>query len=181
MWINGVSGSGKSALAAVLAGRGLPAIDADEDPALAGWVDEDGRPVAESQTDADWLRQHLWVWHPERLDELIGAPGSADAGTVYVCGNAANDAELWDRFARVVLLVVDEPTMLARLDDPARDNDFGRSPDERALCVEWLPSFQRERLALGAIPIDASQPLEQVADAVIRIATPGPGATSPHT
>lgn len=162
--ITGVSGSGKSTIASVLTARGALAVDADEDPALTSWVDLDGNPATTFGHDAEWLLRHRWVWNPARLDELIAAAGPA---TLFLCGNAANDTDLWDRFDRVILLVVDEPTMLARIDDPRRDNDFGRSPDERALCCEWRSGFHAECLARGAIPIDAGLPLDQVADAIL--------------
>lgn len=162
--ITGMSGAGKSALARLLAARGARAVDADDDPLLAWWVDEDGVAVTEAGTDAAWLARHRWEWNPDRLDAVIAAAG---AQTLFVCGSTANDMELWDRFARVYLLVVDEPTMLARLDDPRRDNDFGRSPDERALLREWLPGFHAACLARGAVPVDASLPLERVADAIL--------------
>jgi hypothetical protein len=166
--ITGVSGAGKSTLAAVLAARGALTVDADEDPALTGWEDEDGSPVATAGTDAAWLLRHRWVWNPARLDEIIAAAGPE---TVFVCGNAANAFDLWDRFDRVLLLVLDEPTMLTRLDDPRRDNDFGRAPDERALLRRWLPGFHARCLARGATPVDAARPLDLVADAVLSAAS----------
>ncbi|WP_033345016.1 AAA family ATPase [Catenuloplanes japonicus] len=162
--ITGVSGAGKSTIAALLSSRGACAVDADEDPAMTRWEDEDGNPVTTVGTDREWLSRHRWMWNPARLDELIAA---AAPGTLFLCGNATNDLALWDRFDRAYLLVVDEPTMLARLDDPRRDNAFGQAPDERAFLRSWLPGFHATRLALGAIPVDAARPLETVADEIL--------------
>jgi hypothetical protein len=122
--ITGMSGAGKSTIAAVLARRGLASIDADEDPLLARSVDSDGTVVDDSPVpDFAWLARHSWAWNPARLDEVIRAAGPA---TLYVCGGAANELELADRFTQVFLPELDEPTMLARLDAPSRDNDWGR-------------------------------------------------------
>jgi dephospho-CoA kinase len=44
--VTGNPGSGTSALARELTGRGVPAIDPDEDPELARWADAAGRRVA---------------------------------------------------------------------------------------------------------------------------------------
>jgi hypothetical protein len=41
---------------------------------------------------------------------------AAAPATLYVCGGAANELELADRFTHVLLLEIDEPAMLARLD-----------------------------------------------------------------
>jgi hypothetical protein len=111
--ISGMSGAGKTMIAAVLARRGLAVIDADGDPLLARHVDSAGNVVGDPAVpDFAWLARHSWAWNPARLDELIGAAAPA---TLYVCGCADNELELADRFTQVFLLEIDEPTMLGRL------------------------------------------------------------------
>ena len=137
--ITGCSGAGKSTIAAALARRGLAAIDADDDPLLARSVDAAGNVVEEEPAAPDfaWLARHSWAWNPARLDELIRAVAPA---TLYVCGGAANELELADRFTRVFLLEIDEPTMLARI-DARQTNDWGphrghsRVPTPRAAGI----------------------------------------------
>jgi adenylate kinase family enzyme len=175
--IAGCSGAGKSAIAAVLARRGLAAIDADDDPLLARFVDQAGAVVAEvpAAPDLAWLDRHGWAWDPARLDELI--LGAAPA-TLYVCGGADNQDELAGRFAQVFLLEIDEPTMLARLDERRVYHDWGRIGDTREYLRRKLPELQGRLRASGAIPVDARQPPGQVADAILS-RTPAGSATSP--
>jgi adenylate kinase family enzyme len=165
--IAGCSGAGKTTIAAVLARRGLPAIDADDDPLLARSVDAAGNVVEEpeepEEPDFAWLSQHSWAWNPARLDELIRAAAPA---TLYVCGGADNELELADRFTQVFLLEIDEPTMLARI-DARHDNDWGHIGDTREYLRRRLPELQDRLRAFGAIPIDARQPLDQVVDAIL--------------
>ena len=163
--ITGCSGAGKTAIAAVLARRGLAAIDADDDPLLARSVDAAGNVAEEEPAEPDfaWLARHSWAWNPARLDELIRAAAPA---TLYVCGGAANELELAGRFTQVFLLEIDEPTMLARI-DARQDNDWGRIGDTREYLRRFLPGYQARLRASGAIPVDASQPLGQVADAIL--------------
>jgi AAA domain len=163
--ITGCSGAGKSTIAAALARRGLAAIDADDDPLLARTVDAAGNVVEEEPAAPDfaWLARHSWAWNPARLDELIRAVAPA---TLYVCGGAANELELADRFTRVFLLEIDEPTMLARI-DARQDNDWGRIGDTREYLRHFLPGYQARLRAFGAISIDARQPLDQVVDAIL--------------
>ncbi len=164
MMITGGSGAGKTAIAAVLARRGLAAIDADDDPLLARSVDAAGNVAEEpAAPDFAWLARHSWAWNPARLDELIRAAAPA---TLYVCGGAANELELAGRFTQVFLLEIDEPTMLARL-DARQDNDWGRIGDTREYLRRFLPGYQARLRASGAIPVDARQPLGQVADAIL--------------
>jgi hypothetical protein len=163
--ITGCSGAGKTTIVAVLARRGLVSIDADDDPLLARSVDAAGNVVVEEPAAPDfaWLSRHSWAWDPARLDTLIRAAAPA---TLYVCGGAANELELADRFTHVFLLEIDEPTMLARL-DARRDNDWGRIGDTREYLRRFLPEYQARLRAFGAIPIDARQPLDRVADAIL--------------
>ena len=162
--ITGQSGAGKSTVAEVLTRLGLTAIDADDDPLLARSVDAEGNVVEdESVPDFAWLARHSWAWDPARLDELIRA---AVPVTLYVCGGAANELELADRFTKMFLLEMDEPTMLARL-DARPNNDWGRIGDTREYLRRRLPGYQARLRAFGAIPIDARQPLDHVVNAIL--------------
>jgi len=163
--ITGCSGAGKSTITVVLARRGLTAIDTDDDPVLARWVDADGAVVADEPAAPDlaWLSRHSWAWDPGRLDELIAAAPA----TLYVCGGAANELELADRFTHMFLLEIDEPTMLARIDARRDYHDWGHVGDTREHLRRFLPGYQDRLRAFGAIPIDASQPLDQVVDAIL--------------
>lgn len=163
--ITGMSGAGKSTVAQELARRGLASLDADNDPLLARSVDSDGNVVEDpSVPDFAWLARHSWAWDPARLNVLIRTAAPA---TLYVCGGAANELELADRFTQMFLLEMDEPTMLARLDAPSRDNEWGRIGDTREHLRRRLPGHQDRLRASGAIPIDARQPLDRVVDAIL--------------
>jgi adenylate kinase family enzyme len=164
--IAGCSAAGKSTVAAELARRGLVAIDADADPRLARFVDPTGAVVTEEPTapDLDWLTRHGWAWAPARLDELIK---DAAPATLYVCGGADNQPEVTDRFIQVFLLEIDETTMLARLDARRDHHDWGRIGDTREYLRRKLPALQDELRALGAIPVDARQPLDQVVNEIL--------------
>jgi hypothetical protein len=163
--ITGRSGAGKTTIASELARRGLASIDADDDPLLSRFVDPTDTVVeSPAAPDFAWIARNSWQWDPARLDELIRAAAPA---TLYVCGYAANQLEVADRFTRVFLLEIDDPTMLARLDAPSRDNDWGRTGDTREFERRWLPGYQDRMRAFGAIPIDATQPLDQVVDAIL--------------
>ncbi len=115
------------------------------------------------QPDFAWLSRHSWEWDPARLDELIRA---AEPETLYLCGGADNELKLAGRFIQVFLLEIDEPTMLARL-DARQDNEWGRAGDSREYIRRLRPVYQDRLRAFGAIAIDASQPLDQVVDAIL--------------
>jgi dephospho-CoA kinase len=59
--ITGISGAGKSTIAAVLARGGRASIDADNDPLLARDVDPAGAVVqAPAAPDFAWIARHSW-------------------------------------------------------------------------------------------------------------------------
>ena len=164
--ITGWSAAGKSTIEPVLTSRGLAAIDSDDDPFLARWVDGAGAVVTDEPDEPDlaWLARHRWAWDPARLDALIQAAAPA---TLYVCGGAANELELADRFTHMFLLEIDEPTMLARLDERREYHDWGQIGDTREYLRRFLPGYQARLRAFGAIRIDARQPLDHVVDAIL--------------
>ena len=171
--ITGCSGAGKTTIVPVLARRGLASIDADGDPSLARDVDLSGAVADEpAEPDFAWLARHSWQWDPARLGELIRAAAPA---TLYGCGGADNELQLADRFTHVFLLEIDEPTMLARI-DARLDNDWGRIGDTREYLCRKLPRIQDRLRASGAIPIDARQPPDQVADAILSHTLASPAA-----
>ena len=56
--------------------------------------------------------------------------------------------------------------MLARI-DARQDSNWGRIGDTREYLRRRLPDIQHRSRAFGAIPIDASQPLDHVVDAIL--------------
>lgn len=166
IYVTGVPGAGKSAVRRELKRLGQFAVGTDED-GLASFFDAADRmvPVNEAVDSAAWRSQHTWRIVPSRLDELIGA--NAD-DRVFVCGSAANEGEVWDRFAAVVALIVDEPTVHARLEARA-DNNFGKSLDERTKIVGWLRGYEDSFASYGALIVDARRSIGEVATTILTV------------
>jgi hypothetical protein len=60
-----------------------------------------------------------------------------------------------------------------RLDEPSRDNNFGRVGDTRALERSWLPGYQaRMRRTCGVAVVDATAPLESVIESILSLTEP---------
>jgi len=157
----GGPGSGKSAVASVLRNRGLCSVDLDY--GFARHEDASGRPVTfPTEPDLAWLNTHHWRWIDGRLTNLLTRYRTRN---VLLCGTAYNMFDYLDRFALVILLRVDGPTMDARVRDPLRDNVFGKVGDSARWSHAW-----RERVETGlagARSIDARQPLDQVVAEVL--------------
>ena len=168
--VAGSSGAGKSALSRHLRDLGQHTVSTDGADGLCRWVDAAGA-LAErpDEPSVSRLGAHHWVWDLARYSDLLASFAPAvGAGKLFVCGSAAND-DLVD-FDAIVLLDIDEPTMVARVLDPARGNDFGRIGDSLEALVAELPSVRERYLRRGAVVVDATRPLSTVAASVLAAA-----------
>jgi hypothetical protein len=165
--VAGGPGAGKSSVAADLRARGLRSIDADY--GFARWEDPEGTQVEPPPNDAltlDWLRHHRWQWIDRPLNELLA--DSVERSTV-VCGTAYNMVDYLARFDLVILLQIDDQTMVRRLADPRRNNDFGKTGATLEWSLKLRRRFEAEVLKVGHRCVDARMPLANVVDDVIRI------------
>ncbi|WAB80734.1 AAA family ATPase [Microcella daejeonensis] len=153
--LTGMSGMGKSTALAALADRGHDCVDTDE----GDWIEQvDGEPL----------------WRIEAVDALLGHPRT---GTLFVQGAVANQGELYDRFAAVVLLAAPTSVILHRL-ATRTTNDFGKTAEERARILDDLEHVE-PLLRRGATHvIDTDRPLADVVAELERIARAAAAAAS---
>ena len=158
--VTGMSGTGKSSALVELARRGHRVVDTDYD----GWTEDvpssDGRA-------SDRL------WREDRIDELLH---EHDDGVLFVSGCVANQGKFYPQFDAVVLLSAPADVILRRVD--AREtNDHGKTDAQRDLIVHDLATVEPLLRAGATAEIDTSAPLEEVVDALERIA--GTAASPP--
>lgn len=167
IYVTGVPGAGKSSVRRELKRRGRCAFGTDED-GLAAFFSDDGREISPHDVvdSAEWRRDHVWRLVSERLAEAVEQSG---ASRIFVCGSVANEGEVWHRFALVIGLLVDEPTLRARLMSRV-GNDWGKSDDELALALSWNRRYATEAETWGLVSVDANLPLEAVVDHVVALA-----------
>lgn len=162
--IEGVSGAGKTAVAAELQRRGRQAIHGDRELAYRG-DPLTGLPVA-PPTDpptARWISEHH-VWDVDKVRNYVA---NRDEPLTFFCGGSRNLAAFVDLFDGVFILEVDVETMNLRIDERvARDpSDFGATPEERALVAELFAT--KANIPTAGIRIDATRPIEEVVDDIL--------------
>jgi hypothetical protein len=138
--VEGLSGAGKSSVYEELIGRGYKAIS----------------------TDRAWVRDNS-MWDPQRA---IGELESPEPEVLFVCGSSRNRDRFLPYFTKVFNLRIDDDTMRRRLKERT-NNDFGKQPEELELMLRLNGSNEKPA---GAIDVDATQPLDQVVDEVLRLA-----------
>jgi broad-specificity NMP kinase len=163
--IEGVSGSGKTAVATELQRRGYQAIHGDNELSYLG-DPETGLPMApETGTPTViWMSKH-WIWDVEKVKAYIA---SQEEAVTFFCGGSRNFAKFIDLFDGVFVLDVDLDTMNRRIDERVAldPTDFGGKPEERELAVRLHQT--KEDIPKNGIIIDATRPLEQVVDEILK-------------
>jgi hypothetical protein len=115
-------------------------------------------------TDRAWKRRDdSSMWDEQKA---LGELERPEPDVLFVCGSSRNRARFLPYFTKVFNLRIDDDTMLRRLHERT-NNDYGKQPDELELMLTLNRSG--EKLA-GAIDVDATQPLRQVVDDVLRLA-----------
>jgi gluconate kinase len=151
--VEGLSGTGKSSVYEELIRRGYKAISTDR--AWAYHADPD-----------TGLRGGFRLWDQQRA---VGELESAEPEVLFVCGSSRNRDRFLPYFTKIFNLRIDDDTMRRRLQERT-NNEFGKRPEE----VELMLTLNRsDEKPVGAIDVDATQPLRQVVDELLRLANCG--------
>ena len=154
--VEGLSGTGKSSVYEELIRRGYNAISTD--PAWAFHADPDtGLPGGPVHHDS-------WMWDQERAVTELERP---EPEVLFVCGSSRNRDRFLPYFTKVFNLRIDDDTMRRRL-ERRTDDDWPLGPEGVELMLELNRSAERPA---GAIDVDATRPLDQVVDELLRQAS----------
>jgi hypothetical protein len=139
--VEGLSGAGKSSVYEELIRRGYKAVS----------------------TDRAWKHRDYPMWHQHKA---VGELESLEPEVLFVCGSSRNRDRFLPYFTKVFNLSIDDDTMRHRLRERT-NNDFGKQPEEVELMLRLNRSDEKPA---GAIDVDATQPLDQVVDELLRLA-----------
>jgi gluconate kinase len=153
--VEGLSGAGKSSVYEELIRRGYKAISTDR--AWKYRVDPDTglRGGSRHYDNSMWDQQ-------KAVSELE----SPEPEVLFVCGSSRNRDRFLPYFTKIFNLRIDDDTMRRRLHERT-NNEFGKQPEELELMLTLNRSDEKPA---GAIDVDATQPLNQVVDEVLRLA-----------
>src|SRR4051812_29099481 len=101
--IEGISGTGKSAVCDELQKRGYKALEADQ---IFGFY---GDPTTGLPTNVE--HQLNWIWDKNKVAEILNK-GEED---IFVCGGAMNQNNFTEYFSKIFTLHVDDETLKNRL------------------------------------------------------------------
>lgn len=158
--VEGGSGTGKTAVCEELTHRGFHAVHGDRELAYQG-DPQTGAPV----TGVAGVAAHdHHLWRVEAVRELVADESEP---VTFFCGGARNRDAFIQLFDAVFVLQVDLATLHHRLDARPSDEWGGPGRVEERELIEHL-HLTGEEVPSGAIPIDATAPLRQVVDEILR-------------
>jgi dephospho-CoA kinase len=148
-----MSGTGKSAVLAELARRGLRVVDTD----YGGYAEEVpcSGPGGSEQ-----------LWREYRVEALLDGN---DDGVLFISGCVSNQGKFYPRFDAVVLLSAPADVILERV-ARRESNAFGKRDAERERILADLANAEPRLRAGATAEIDTRAPLDEVVDALERIA-----------
>ncbi|WP_051549180.1 AAA family ATPase [Nocardioides sp. URHA0032] len=152
--VEGVSGTGKTSVCRELGRRGYQAVNGDTELAYQG------DPVTGDAVDGAGHEHHLWD-----VGRVRALAAERREPVTFFCGGSRNFSSFIELFDEVFVLDVDLDTLLRRLDQRARD-EWGSLPAERDLIVRLHRT--REDVPRTGVVIDATQPLADVVDEILR-------------
>jgi len=165
-FISGISGSGKTTVARKLVQLGEVALDSKIQKGLFHFADKYGNQPNDYQpNNSDWMEKYHWVLNKSMFDDLLKQ--NASARRVFLCGGADDLIQYWTRGEKVFLLKVDGKTMLKRLQEESRDNNFGKDKQTQAKLLERLNRYQNKMIHLGAISIDAKKSIDEIVQNIL--------------
>lgn len=153
--IEGLSGTGKTSVCEELQRRRYRVVHGDRELAYRG-DPETGEP-----TDGSGHEHH--VWDVGKVKALVS---DRDDAITFFCGGSRNFPKFVDLFDAVFVLEVDLDTLNRRLDDRPDSEWGGGRPTDRALIARW--HHTKQDVPRNGISIDASAPIAQVVDAILR-------------
>jgi dephospho-CoA kinase len=155
--VTGMSGTGKSTVAAELARRGYHAFDADggEFSHLVAVPENELTGIGGGQD---------WVWREDRIQRLLS---KQDIDVLFIAGCSPNQGRFYPQFDHIVLLTAPEPVIVERL-ATRTTNRFGKDPGELARALEITRMIEPLLRAGADLEIDTSAPLDEVVATILR-------------
>lgn len=165
IYIKGTPGSGKSTIHAQLQKLGHESHDADDDDMGGPYNNVTNKKVSypDHTPSAEWFAAHSWRLIPEAIESLHHR---AQGKTIFLCGTASNEDELWHLFDRILFLDINETTLKKRLASRT-NNDYGKTKHELELILQKYRNDRIKRDRDDVQIIDAELPIDEVVQSIL--------------
>ncbi|MET8004210.1 AAA family ATPase [Nonomuraea glycinis] len=157
--IEGVSCTGKTSVCNELVRRGYDAVNGDRKLAYQG------DPETGEETGGAGHEHHIWY-----IDKVEAIVADKSTPVTFLCGGSRNFSKFTHLLDGVFVLEIDLDTLIQRLDERP-DDEWGAKPEERELVLRMHRT--KEDVPRDGISIDATAPLADVVDEIVRQSAAG--------
>ncbi len=166
IYVTGIETAGKTTACNELKRRGFEAYDIDE--GIAHYYDKTTGKQSEwlsaaNQRTPEWHQCNAYMMDRAHVQRLAD---EAKNKLIFLCGTTQHDEVVLDLFDRVVYLYLDEPTLKQRMSNRL-STEFAFSPEEQVAVLGWHKSSEDGYRERGASMVDATLPVEKVADTIL--------------
>ena len=171
IYITGPTASGKSTICERLRDLGYETYDTDKG-GIRHWIDvKTGEPIKAFQKDEVydklWMNEHRLGLPKSWLEKLkVGSNGKL----VFVCGTSPIDHSDMGIYDKIMLLNIDEETLIRRL-KTRTNSQYGKKQRQFDNAVKWRQATINRYNQLGASEIDANQPIDEIVNKILSLAT----------
>lgn len=164
-FVTGTAGTGKTTIMRALSERGVETIGVDEEPGLTTWIHKETGEVVMPGVELtdNFLNTHDWGCNIALLQERI----AASKKPVVVCGSCDNVADVIKLCGKTMVLVCEPEVFLPRILQRT-DNEYGKSEVAQQQILGYYKKYRDECLSLDAVPIEASNSVEEVLNEVLQ-------------
>ena len=163
--ITGVAGTGKSAVCDELNKLGYKAFGIEDIDGLFSMVNKKTAKAFKDYDNDDFekVKQADWICDKKKLQSLMRNNSN---GIVFYNGTASNIDDLLPLFDKIFLLKVSQKILRERL-STRTSNDFARTAEVQEWLFSWKTCWENHIKEKGAIVIDASRSVREVANEII--------------
>lgn len=152
--IEGVTCSGKTTVCRKLNELGYDAVDGDKELAYQG------NPETGIPTKGHSHQNH--IWDLDKLNEKLNNKSKI----TFFCGGSRNFHRFIDRFDKVIVLDIDEDTLVKRLNN-RKIGEWGNKQNEKDLVIKL--NRTKEDIPRTKHVIDSTKNLQEVLDDILEI------------
>lgn len=168
IYVTGIETAGKTTNCNELGKRGYEAYDIDE--GIAHYYNKQTGERSEWLSSAQTRTQ---AWHDQNdymmdRNHVKRFAEQAKGKLIILCGTTQNDEVVLDLFDKIIYLCLDEATLKKRM-EKRQQGEFAFAPHEKEAVLSWHKSSEEKYRARGAFMIDATQPVQEVTNQILKV------------
>lgn len=163
--ITGISGTGKTTVSLFLHQEGYKSFSIEDITGVCKMINRETgvETTHDIGSDLETIKKHDWICDKRKVGALLQKNKDE---LIFYTGVCTNLDDLLPFFDKIFLLQVNQKELTRRLNERT-NNRFGKSNKVQQWIFDHQIEFEKKLLAKGAVPIDATKSIKDVAITII--------------